>query len=317
MALSNYFFFALFCAKIAYVNVDSQILPKSHQRRQMATQNAPDLRLSRLPETKDYLRVRKDANMEWIKGMRSARQKTQLVRKAGSTSNETAKAAVHEMRKKNWLKGESSLLRIADLEGASLSTANLQGANLSGAKLQGANLSGAKLQGADLSIANLQGVDLEGADLKSAKLGNANLQGADLFKVNLEGADLRGANLQGTSLLKVNLEGADLRDANLKGAGCTNTKLGSANLSFANLEGTKLSLTKLEGANLSHANLEGAHLNALFDDNTTLPGGTKWTHYIDMKRFTNPKHPKFWRSDNKRSPAYRGNVVRYPKLPPT
>jgi hypothetical protein len=58
---------------------------------------------------------------------------------------------------------------------------------------------------------------------------------------------------------------------------------------------------------LSGANLQGADLTgAKFDENTTLPDGTKWTPDTDMTRFTDPEHPEFWRSDIKWSPAYRG-----------
>jgi hypothetical protein len=43
-----------------------------------------------------------------------------------------------------------------------------------------------------------------------------------------------------------------------------------------------------------------------FDEETRLPDDTKWTPDADMSRFTDPKHPEFWRSDFLFSPAYRG-----------
>lgn len=32
----------------------------------------------------------------------------------------------------------------------------------------------------------------------------------------------------------------------------------------------------------------------VFDEATILPDGTKWTPRTDMRRFTDPNHPKFW-----------------------
>lgn len=147
------------------------------------------------------------------------------------------------------------------LTDGSLKDAELGHANLSGAHLVKANLSGANLR-----LANLSGAYLEFADLSGADLYAANLSGADLKIADLSGADLRQANLSGATLFSTNLSGADL------------------------------TMTKLSGANLYNANLSGAILeHTTFDENTILPRWSKWTPDTDMDRFTNPKHPNFWR----------------------
>jgi len=121
------------------------------------------------------------------------------------------------------------------------------------------------------AVVTLHWADLSGAGLLGADLGGAYLRVADLL-----GADLRGTYLGGAELGAANLLGADLR---------------WANLSWANLLGADL-----RGANLGGAYLERAELGAaIFHENTTLPNGTKWTPDTDMARFTDPKHPDFWR----------------------
>jgi hypothetical protein len=70
-----------------------------------------------------------------------------------------------------------------------------------------------------------------------------------------------------------------------------------------------LPYANLQGANLSYANLQGAVLeDAELNETTILPDGTQWTPDTDLKRFTDPKHPNFWRSDEPDSPAYRGDA---------
>jgi uncharacterized protein YjbI with pentapeptide repeats len=106
----------------------------------------------------------------------------QLVRDAGSTSNEAAKRAIDELRKRGWLEGENSLLRKANLRHA-----NLQGANLERANLQGASLDWANLQGASLDYANLRGASLVSVELQGASLFDARLQGGDCLERSCKG----------------------------------------------------------------------------------------------------------------------------------
>ena len=154
---------------------------------------------------------------------------------------------------------------------------------LTDGSLRGAQLAGANLPKADLMEANLQEADVHGADLQGTLLFAASLQGADLIAANLQEADLVRANLQGAHLFMANLQGANLSDADLR-----ETVLGRADLQGAGLDGTDLQRATLIGANL-----QGATLN----ENTILPDGTKWTLDTDMARFTDPKHPDFWRPD--------------------
>jgi uncharacterized protein YjbI with pentapeptide repeats len=116
-------------------------------------------------------------------------------------------------------------------------------------------------------------------ELPEANLMGADLQEASLLAANLHGAYLTGANLHGTDLLYANLQEAHLRGANLQGA-------------------------DLRGANLQETDLRAVK----FDENTVLPDKTKWSPDTDMARFTDPKHPDFWRSGYRTSPAYRGDA---------
>ena len=124
---------------------------------------------------------------------------------------------------------------------------------------------------------------LTDGSLQGAQLAGANLPKADLIAANLQEADLVRANLQGAHLFMANLQRANLSDADLR-----ETVLGRADLQGAGLDGTDLQRATLIGANL-----QGATLN----ENTILPDGTKWTQDTDMARFTDPKHPDFWRPD--------------------
>jgi hypothetical protein len=91
--------------------------------------------------------------------------KQRLISEAGSTSNEVAKHAFHELRKRGWLVGEDGILAGEDVRNADLRDAHIWDANLSGCYLWRANLRGA----------HLDGTDLRGADLTEACLENAYL----------------------------------------------------------------------------------------------------------------------------------------------
>jgi uncharacterized protein YjbI with pentapeptide repeats len=178
--------------------------------------------------------------------------KQRLIIQMRSQDNAIALQALDELDAHGWLEDGSlqgAHLWGANLQGAGLLQANLQGASLGGANLQGANLVGANLQGARLSGANLQGADLKYANLQRAQLWEAKLQRSHLWIANLQGANLVGANLQGAELYQVNLQQAVLVRANLQGA-------------------------KLQ--------------SAVFDEDTLLPDGTRWTPDTDMTQFTQP-----------------------------
>ena len=149
---------------------------------------------------------------------------------------------------------------------------------------------GLPLGGADLSNLDLNKMDLHGTVLsrdlshwgeESRRWIVVNLQEAILVDANLQEALLEGANLQGAGLQGANLQEADLHGADLQGA----------YLWRSNLQGANLVRSNLQGANLIGANLQGANLS----EDTKLPDGTSWTPDTDMTRFTDPKHPDFWR----------------------
>jgi uncharacterized protein YjbI with pentapeptide repeats len=203
----------------------------------------------------DFLNRRRDEH-------RDVRQlQEQLVRDASSTSNETAKNAIHQLRMRGWLEGQSSLL-----QGARLTGANLQDAKLSFANLQGAILFRANLPQVDLNSAQLQGVDLEYADIRRGNLRNTQLQRANLHEAQLQGAVLFQANLQEALLGR-----ADLRETNFR----------NANLQKTDLHGSKLQGAILQGANLRMSVINGIELN----EATILPDGKNWTPDTDMTRF--------------------------------
>ncbi len=210
-----------------------------------------------------------------------ARQR-QLIDDAASNVNDVAKNAVYQMQRKGWLEGETGLLK-----GADLYAANLQGADLDRANLQAAKLTLGNLQATKLSLVNLQAASLYTANLQDAVLIATNLQGVNLRDAKLQAACLSGANLQGADMLRANLQGTDLSTANLQGADLTRANLRGADLFLANLQDARL-------------------IAAEFDEQTKLPDNSQWLPETNMRRFTNPNHPEFWRSDYEGSPAYRG-----------
>lgn len=128
-------------------------------------------------------------------------------------------------------------------------------------------------------------------------LSDGSLEGRRFVQANLQGADLLGAELEGVNLGGANMEGVNLNVASLAGA----------TLAAANLKGAILADTVLGDADLREADLTEAHVLAYFNEGTLLPDGTHWKPGTDMDRFTDPKHPEFWRSDHLSSPAYRGD----------
>ena len=198
------------------------------------------------------------------------REKARLILQMGSPDNAFAVEAARQIRMRGWLTDGS-------LTGIHIDQANLAGADLSGAKLVGVNMFGINLTAASLLVANLA-------------------------KVQMHASSLAKANLEKTILSNSDLSGSNFQDADLFRADLTDTLLRGADLSHA-----RLHETILIGADLCWANLEGSDLdNSVWDETTTLPDDTKWSASIDLRRFTDPEHPDFWRSDYLHSPAYRG-----------
>jgi hypothetical protein len=100
------------------------------------------------------------------------------------------------------------------------------------------------------------------------------------------------------------------KDGTLRGAYLRNTSLQNADLWGTDLVGARLHHSKLQGTFFMNADLTDVDFQfSEFDGTTTLPDGSKWTPDTEMRRFTDPSHPNFWRSDDPRSPAYRGKNV--------
>lgn len=206
-------------------------------------------------------RIRRE-DRERDEALRNEAEKQRLIIQLGSKINTTANTAAEQLRARGWH-------RDGCLENISLWEADLSGCMLIGAVLVGSDMR-----------ANFAGATLQFSDLTKCLLYEADLKAARLHEVDFTEADLRHANLENADCRKVNFTSADLRRANLKG-------------------------TDLRGANLRGAMLRDAE----FDQWTILPDAVViaddgfdeeydklWTPDTDMSRYTNPKHPDFWRA---------------------
>lgn len=136
---------------------------------------------------------------------------------------------------------------------------------------------------------------------------NGSLQNISLSYADLQGANLSRADLKESSFIQTNLQDGDLSYADLQNAHLGDADLQGAYVVATNLQGAKLWRTKLQGSFIDEANLQAADLQqARFDTSTRLPDANYWMPDTDLRRFTDPTHPDFWRSDNPASPAYRG-----------
>lgn len=199
------------------------------------------------------------------------RDKERLLREMGGPDNAFALRAVRELRAKGWLTDKS--IRAVDFANANLTQAQMNDATLLNVNLYGANL--AKV--------NLRQSDLRASDLWNANLENADLNGADCRSCKLLATNLREATLTNVNFQFSNLCDADFEGAFVAGADFRNTALIGANLK-----------------NIRYLNIS----QPIFDETTILPDESQWTPDTDIKRFTDPTHPQFWRSDDINSPAY-------------
>jgi len=118
--------------------------------------------------------------------------KEQLIRDAGSTSNEIAKNALHQMHKHDWSRGQGSLLINQNFRGANwqkseIWKANLDESDLKFVKLQRAYVYSSSLRDVDLRYSELVETDLRGTDLSGANLHHADLVGAIISGTNVNG----------------------------------------------------------------------------------------------------------------------------------
>ena len=136
--------------------------------------------------------------------------------------------------------------------------------------------------------------------LKDGTLRRINIEEANLSGVRLGRADLRQARMDFSSLDEGHLFFANLERADMSGVDLSSAVMTGANLRYANLVAADLRGALLTEVDLMHAKLD----NAKFNENTRLPDNTNWTSESDLKRFTDPTNPNFWRSQMVESPAY-------------
>lgn len=193
------------------------------------------------------------------------------VQKLKSSVNSLALEAMEELWTKGWLTDGS-------LHGQDLSRADLRGADFGHADLTRVRFSDQRYGEAKFDeTTRLPDNTFWKADTDMSKFTDPKhpyyWRGYTLWKTYKQNEDYRnsnlyGANLKHSTLYRVNFSGADMRYSNMQ----------KANLSEANLMNAKLS-------------------NALFDENTILPDGKKWTPETDIQRYTDPEHPDFWQPD--------------------
>lgn len=222
---------------------------------------------------------------------RARRQlKEQLIRQMRSTDNGIALQALEELKARKWGFG-----RDVSLQGAMLSRANLEGAELHLGNEElysdtGKHEAIINLERADLSLANLEFADLRRANLQQADLGSAYLEDAQILHTNLCGAQMQRAHLQRATVIFSNLRSADLSRADMENCTLHNT----------DLRGAKLDQVDLRGVSWDPVLPDREELPPILDETTILPDGT---FYIpdeginQLKRFTDPKHPNFWKPE--------------------
>lgn len=213
--------------------------------------------------------------------------KRQLIREAGSRSNDIALSAVDQLRDKEWLVGSNGLLKGLKLLDAELGKANLENANLEGVNFARATLSNAKLTRANLREANLNLVTLRwtllnGADLERARLG-AYMDHADLSYANLKYADIDEAELlhgcvQVSDLSFARIIDSDMHETDFLGSIFHNTIFENVNLA-----GARFLAADLLGAELINVRLEDA----------IMPDDVKYSSEIDLKRYTCHEHREY------------------------
>lgn len=128
-----------------------------------------------------------------------------LLRDAVSPQIDVAQKAFFDMWKGGLIFGENSILRRANLYGASPSKVTLSRARMDGAIMTWSDFSKSEFDDAILDNACLKSADLEWASLRNASLKNADLENSDLSHATLIGADLTGANLLGAKIYRDNL----------------------------------------------------------------------------------------------------------------
>jgi len=249
-----------------------------------------------------------------------------LIRRAASTSNETAKAAIDELRKTGLI--DRGVLRGTDLSGAVLCGAMLEGADLSGVNLENADLSDANLSRAILTGAklcktkfhratmikaqliacDLMETKFEGANLtevvfKATRLdedGPFNINSAEFIRTKLvnvdfsylrtmKGSAFLGCDLQGAIFKHCTLERSDFTESDMRKAVLTQANLQHCNFSLCALDDADLQNADLQYSNITGVNLSRANLEQAKLDDATYGGSVFSETKLYCARFLNSK----------------------------
>lgn len=218
-----------------------------------------------------------------------------MVRQAGSTSNELAKDAIHTL--KNQFDEQLNLanvnLRWANLAGVDLSRTNLTRVDFSFANLEGANFKEANLEntvfiGATLTNALFSGATLNRTEFTGANLTNADFRGitndklhAVIFRskagedkyrqevpqkedqnytVQLVGTLFENIDFTECDLTGIEFNKCEMQKAKFSGMNLRSVRFCECMLQDANLENVQADGTELEGCTLNDANLYKAYL---------------------------------------------------------
>lgn len=156
-------------------------------------------------------------------------------------------------------------------------------------------------QGDRSVLKNASGI---GANLEGCHLGEVNMSGSKLFKASLVRAILYRTNLSNADLQEATLSYAKANWANFSEAKLINCDLANGTFDSADFFDAKLNKANLEGADLRDADLTDAILEDIkISKKTFLPDRTYYSSSTDLKRFTDPTHPEYWRSSDPDSPA--------------
>lgn len=118
-----------------------------------------------------------------------------------------------------------------------------------------------------------------------ADLRDSGLDGAKFNKCILDWCWFDNANISNAIFSETSLKNAYFRNAKLVGS-----SFDDANLEDTHFENSQLVYCNFSGANMTSSILNGASLfGAIFDENTTLPDGTKWNSEVNLEIFGSNK----------------------------
>lgn len=233
-----------------------------------------------------------------------------LIRQMRSRHNYLALQALEQLGERvstGAVRGKS--FAFADLTGAYIADADCYKTNFFHTRLIGGTVSHS-----NCASANFEMCDLTASTLSRTNFANSCFRGATIIHANVDNCDFEEANfynfnrnLPPETPIQVTFgssrfDKCDFRHAWLRHSNFIFCSMKLADLEFADMKFTEGNI------DFTDANLERVKFQAAYLPMSTLPDGSVWTEETDLERFTNPKHPDFWRSDNPDSPAYRGKT---------